>query len=306
MPDSIPHEARTKGSRVITRRNLLWPTLPAVLAAASATSLTQAMTDPLAAGFDSLEQRSGGRLGVAALDTASGKRIDHRADERFPMCSTFKILAVGKLLTRVDRGREHLYRVVSYTKADLVTYSPITEKHVGAGLPLAALCDAALRYSDNTAANLLLKAIGGPPAVTAFARSLGDDTTRLDRWETALNESLPGDPRDTTTPAEMLSNLRKIALGTVLSQKSRDLLIGWMLRNTTGDERIRAGVPKDWKVADKTGSGERGTAGDVGIVWPPHRAPLLMVIYVAGVMSEAERNPTIAGAAKVVADALPA
>lgn len=290
---------------MITRRKLLRTAIPVALAASTTGRLAAALTsDPVAAQFDALEQRSGGRLGVAALDTATGKRVAHRAGERFPMCSTFKILAVGKLLTRVDRGQEHLDRIVPYSKADLVTYSPISEKHTGAGLPLAALCDAALRYSDNTAANLLLKAIGGPPAVTAFARSLGDRTTRLDRWETALNESLPGDPRDTTTPDEMLADLRKIALGTVLAQKSRDLLIGWMLRNTTGDDRIRAGVPQDWKVADKTGSGERGTAGDVGIVWPPHRAPLLMVIYVAAVKSDAERNPVIAGAAKLVAASL--
>ena len=287
---------------MITRRKLLWPTLPAVLAAGSAGRLAAA--EPVSAQLDAIEQRSGGRLGVAALDTATGKRIVHRADERFPMCSTFKILAVGKLLTRVDRRQEHLDRLVPYSKSDLVTYSPITEKHVGSGLSLADLCDAALRYSDNTAANLLLKSIGGPPEVTVFARSLGDDTSRLDRWETALNESLPGDPRDTTTPAEMLADLHKIALGTVLSQTSRDLLIGWMLRNTTGDQRIRAGVPQNWKVADKTGSGERGTAGDVAIAWPPHRAPVLIVTYVAGVKSDADRDPTIAGAAGAVAKAL--
>lgn len=287
---------------MITRRRLLWPSLPAVLAAVSVGRLAAA--EAVTAQLDAIEQRSGGRLGVAALDTATGKRIVHRAGERFPMCSTFKILAVGKLLTRVDRGEEHLDRIVPYSKADLVTYSPITEKHVGVGLSLSELCDAALRYSDNTAANLLLNSIGGPPAVTAFARSLGDDTTRLDRWETALNEALPGDPRDTTTPAEMLADLQKIALGTVLSQRSRDLLIGWMLRNTTGDQRVRAGVPQNWKVADKTGSGERGTAGDVAIAWPPHRTPVLMVIYVAGVKTDAERNPAIAGAARAVANIL--
>jgi beta-lactamase class A len=258
--------------------------------------------DSVVAQLTALEKRSGGRLGVAAFDTATGKRIGHRADERFPMCSTFKILAVGALLTRVDRGQEHLDRVAPYTKSDLVTYSPITEKHAGAGMPLRDLCDAALRYSDNTAANLLLKAIGGPPAVTAFARTLGDKTTRLDRWETALNEALPGDPRDTTTPAAMLVDLRKLALGTVLSQKSRTLLTGWMLRNTTGDARIRAGVPQDWKVADKTGSGERGTANDVAIVWPPQRAPVLIAVYLTGATSDAERNPAIAAAARAVTE----
>ena len=287
---------------MITRRKLLWPTLPIVLAAASTHRIAAA--DSASSQLDAIEQHSGGRLGVAALDTATGRRISHRAGERFPMCSTFKILAIGKLLTRVDRGQEHLDRIVPYSKADLVTYSPVTEKHVGAGLSLAELCDAALRYSDNTAANLLLKSIGGPPAVTAFARSVGDRTTRLDRWETALNESRPGDPRDTTTPAKMLADLHKLALGNVFSQKSRDLLIGWMLRNTTGDQRIRAGVPRDWKIADKTGSGERGTAGDVAIAWPPHRAPILIVIYLAGVKSDAERDPTIAEAARAVANML--
>jgi len=290
---------------VITRRKLLWPAIPAVLTAGSASRLAAALVsadDSVRAQLDALEQHSGGRLGVAALDTATGRRIGHRAGERFPMCSTFKILAVGALLTRVDRGEEQLDRVIAYSKSDLVTYSPVTEKHAGAGMSLADICDAALRFSDNTAANLLLRNLGGPPAVTAFARSLGDETTRLDRWETALNESLPGDPRDTTAPDEMLADLRKLALGSVLSLKSRDLLTGWMLRNTTGDQRIRAGVPQGWKVADKTGSGERGTAGDVAIAWPPNRAPILIAVYLTGAKIDAERNATIAAAARAVTE----
>jgi beta-lactamase class A len=195
------------------------------------------------------------------------------------MCSTFKLLAAAAILGRVDAGKERLDRRVSYAKSDLVTYSPITEQHVGDGMTLAELCEAAITVSDNTAANLLLAGLGGPDSVTAFARSLGDTMTRLDRNEPTLNEAIPGDPRDTTTPAAMLANIRTLVLGDALSPPSRDQLKAWLLANKTGGGRLRAGLPGDWAVGDKTGSGDYGSTNDVGVIWPPGRAPLVVTIY---------------------------
>jgi beta-lactamase class A len=253
-----------------------------------------------------LEKASGGRLGVAVLDTATGKLASHRGAERFPMCSTFKVLAVGAVLTRVDAGTEQLERMIRFEAKDMVTYSPITSKHAGGpGMTLGEICAAALDYSDNTAANLLLGAIGGPGGVTQFARLLGDGMTRLDRRETALNEALPGDPRDTTTPLEMVRDMRKLMFGHVLSAGSRDQLTNWMLGCKTGDARLRAGVPKDWRVADKTGTGDRGTANDVGVFWPTRHAPVIVTAYLTGSTGSPEQqSATIAAVGRAVASGL--
>ncbi|MGQ4273678.1 class A beta-lactamase [Terrihabitans sp. B22-R8] len=227
-----------------------------------------------------LEAGIEGRLGIAVLDTGTGRALHHRRNERFPMCSTSKLLACAALLERVDRGADQIDRRIRFGRDDLVDYSPLTEPHAGgAGMTLDELCRAAMIVSDNTAMNLILGAIGGPPAVTALARALGDDTTRLDRTEPTLNEAVPGDPRDTTTPAAMAANLRKLALGTHLSEASRRRLAGWLVANETGDARLRAGLPKDWRVGDKTGSGVRGTTNDVAIFWPPVRPPLIAAVY---------------------------
>nr|4C75_A Chain A, BETA-LACTAMASE [synthetic construct]4C75_B Chain B, BETA-LACTAMASE [synthetic construct]4C75_C Chain C, BETA-LACTAMASE [synthetic construct]4C75_D Chain D, BETA-LACTAMASE [synthetic construct] len=255
--------------------------------------------------FAALEKQYGGRLGVYALDTGTGRTIAYRADERFPMCSTFKALAAAAVLAQVDAGKESLDRRITYTKDDLVDYSPVTEKHVGTGMTLAELCEAAITYSDNTAANLLLDEIGGPKGLTAFLRSIGDDVTRLDRWEPELNEALPGDPRDTTTPAAMAATLRALLLGDALSPASRAQLTDWMRGNTTGDKLIRAGLPAGWRVGDKTGTGSYGTRNDIAIIWPPNRAPIVLAIYSTGSTADAkERNALIAEAAKIVAEAL--
>jgi beta-lactamase class A len=251
----------------------------AVLAAAGVSEPAFAFAEVLSDAFARIEAQSGGRLGVAALDTSNGSRAGHHMDERFAMCSTFKLLAAAAILGRVDAGKEHLDRRVSYAKSDLVTYSPITEKHVGDGMTLAELCEAAITVSDNTAANLLLAGLGGPDSVTALARSLGDTMTRLDRNEPTLNEATPGDPRDTTTPAAMLANIRALVLGDALAPPSRDQLKAWLLANKTGGGRLRAGLPGDWAVGDKTGSGDYGTTNDVGVIWPPGRAPIVVTIY---------------------------
>jgi beta-lactamase class A len=216
------------------------------------------------------EGQGGGRLGVAVLDTETGKRFARRGEERFPVTSTFKFVLAGAVLAAVDRGRERLDRRIPIAASDLVEYAPVTGKHVGAeGLTVAELCEAIIVWSDNTAANLLLSTIGGPAGLTGFARGLGDDRFRLDRMETALNEAAPGDPRDTTTPLAMLGDLDRLLLGDVLSQASRARLTDWLVACRTGDQKIRAGLPKDWRCGDKTGAGGYGTNNDIAILWPP-------------------------------------
>lgn len=229
-----------------------------------------------------IEASVGGRLGVAALDTGTSERLTHRADERFPMCSTFKWLLAAQVLARVDAGEESLDRAVRYGPADLLEYSPVTRKHVeSGGLTIGELSAAAVQISDNTAANLLLATVDGPEGFTAFLRTLGDPTTRLDRTEPELNEAAPGDPRDTTTPAAMLEDLRTVLLGEVLSPASRERLIEWLVASTTGKTRLRAGLPGDWRVGDKTGTCGPGFANDVAIAWPPGREPILVAAYLA-------------------------
>lgn len=250
-----------------------------------------------------LEARSGGRLGVAVLDTGSGRRLAYRGRERFPFCSTFKVLLAGAVLARVDAGRESMDRRIPYGRADLLAYAPITRTEVAkGGMTVGDLCAAALEVSDNTAANLLLGTLAGPGGVTAFARRLGDSVTRLDRTEPALNSALPGDPRDTTTPEAMVDTLKALLLGPTLRTASRARLEGWMAACTTGGARLRAGLPTDWAVGDKTGTGERGTANDVAILRPPHRAPILVVAYLTGATVPPDaRDAVLAAVGRLVA-----
>ncbi len=262
------------------------------------------LTSSISRSMVALESRSGGRLGVAALDTRTGAAFGHRPDERFPMCSTFKALAAGLVLSRVDRGLERLDRRVAYGKAALLPTSPVTEKHVGAGMTIGELCAAAVTRSDNAAANLLLDSFGGPPALTAFLRTLGDPVTRLDRREPELNEARPSDPRDTTSPQAMLGSVRALALGTALSPASRQRLVDWLVANQTGGRRLRAGLPPGWRVGDKTGSDGRTTTNDVAVIWPPGRPPLLIVAYLTGAaVDDDARNATIAEVARIVVSA---
>jgi beta-lactamase class A len=264
-------------------------------------------SERLARDFAELEKERGGRLGVAVADTHSGKSVAYRGDERFPMCSTFKTLAVAAILARADAGKEQLDRRVRFEVKDLVANSPISQKYVGGdGMALAEICEAAITYSDNTAGNLLLARLGGPEGLTAYMRSLGDTVTRLDRNEPDLNEALPGDARDTTSPSAMLSDLRMLVSGNALNSTSRQRLIGWLVGNKTGDARLRAGFPRDWRVGDKTGSGERATANDVAVVWPSaNRSPLFIAVYLTGSSPEADhRNGTLASVARLVAASL--
>ena len=252
-----------------------------------------------------LEERYGGRLGVAVRDTASSKLIAHRGDERFALCSTFKVLAAAFVLARVDHKEESLTRRIFYAKDYLVHHSPITEKHAGegGGLTVGEICEAAVTLSDNTAGNLLLDSFGGPAELTAYIRSLGDRVTRLDRRETELNEAKPGDPRDTSTPVAMLETLRKTVLGTVLTASSREQLTAWLVANKTGVRRLRAGVPTGWRVGDKTGTGSNNATNDVAIIWPPGRAPIIVAAYYAEAWaSDDERDAALSEVGRLAAE----
>ncbi len=226
-----------------------------------------------------LEASSGGRIGVSALNTATNTRIQYRAKERFPFCSTSKVIGVSAILKQSMTDSRLLQQKVTYKKEDLVAYSPITEKHLADGMTIFNLCAAAITQSDNTAMNLLIKKLGGLEAVTAFARSIGDNTFRLDRWEPKLNSAIPGDLRDTSTPAAMERSLQQLALSDALALPQRKQLQTWLKSNVTGNYRIRAGLPKAWIVGDKTGTGDYGTTNDIGIIWPPKRSPIVVAIY---------------------------
>jgi beta-lactamase class A len=250
-----------------------------------------------------IEKTVQGRLGVTLFQPGTNEQIAYRAEERFPMCSTFKLLASAAVLARVDAGKEKLARRVVFQREDLVEYSPATGKHVGGeGMTMAELCEAAITLSDNTAGNLILASLGGPAAITAFARSLGDPTTRLDRIETALNEATPGDPRDTTTPAAMVSDLRKLVLGDALKVESKKQLVRWLLASKTGGKRIRAGLPANWRFGDKTGTGGHGSTNDVGVIWTASGTPIVVAAYLTETAAPLEkREAALAETGKVIA-----
>jgi beta-lactamase class A len=259
----------------------------------------------LLAAFAQLEETNGGRLGVAVLDTATGERSGYRADERFPMCSTFKFLLASAVLQRVDGHRETLDRAVAIPSKPLLFNSPLTEPHAGGTMTVAALCQATLTRSDNTAANLLLETIGGPSGITSFSRSLGDTVTRLDRIETSLNESLDGDPRDTTSPTAMAGDLKSVLLGNVLSQRSRDILAFWMEASLTGLERLRAKLPASWRVADKTGANGEHTSNDIAVIWPAGKPPIIVAAYITQCTGpESKRAAMLAEIGQLVKESL--
>lgn len=252
-----------------------------------------------------LEQAAGGRLGISAVNARTGATVAHRADERFPMCSTFKAMLAAAILARQAGDATLLAQRISYQKSELVTYSPITEKHLADGMTVAELCAATVQYSDNSAANFLMKLLGGPQAVTAFARSIGNDVFQLERWETELNSAIPGEVRDTTSPAAMRHSLQQLLLGNSLPSPQRQQLESWMRGNTTGDQRIRAGLPAGWSAADKTGSGAYGTVNDIGVAWSPDGTPLVIAVYYTREVKNAPTNQDIITAAtRIVTAAL--
>lgn len=249
-----------------------------------------------------IEKEVGGRVGVMALDTDSGETLEHRADERFAMCSTFKWILAAAVLERVDRGDLRLEQSLQFDKEDLLDYAPVAREHLSRGsLTIDELCAAAVSISDNTAANLLLEQIGGPAGLTRFVRQHDDSVTRLDRNEPTLNTNLPGDPRDTTTPRAMVGTMNNLLVGDALSPGSRKTLRQWLKDAATGLARLRAGLPADWVAGDKTGTGVNGAANDVAIAWPPGRAPILIASY----LSDSNANPdALNGAHKAVAEAV--
>lgn len=277
--------------------------LPVLALLLMTSTLSSVHADPLLEALKTVEQRLDARVGVALYDSGTGKTWDYHGDDRFPITSTFKTLACAALLAKVDNGTVDLDRRVAFSEDDLVTYSPVTETRAGeeAGMSLRELCEATMATSDNTAANLVLGAIDGPGGVTAYARELGDTATRLDRTETSLNEATPGDQRDTTTPNAMVANLRKLVLGDALSESSRDTLISWLKGNRVSDNLLRAAIPPDWKIGDRSGAGGHGSRSITAVLWPPHRQPLVIAIYITetGASFDA-RNSAIADIGRAV------
>ncbi|GEL05982.1 class A beta-lactamase [Rummeliibacillus stabekisii] len=253
--------------------------------------------------FKKLESEFDARLGVYAIDTKTKKSISYQSDERFAFASTYKALATGAMLKQ--KSMKDLDKIITYTKEDLVTYSPITEKYVDTGMTVKDIATAAIRYSDNTAGNLLFNELGGPNGFEKALRKMGDKVTQSNRLEPELNLTTPGDLRDTSTPRALASNLQKFVIGDVLPTKKKALLTDLLVGNATGDTLIRAGVPKDWVVADKSGAGGYGTRNDIAVVWPPDRKPIVIAILSSRNTKDATYDDAlIAKAAKVVVNAL--
>ncbi|MGV9503259.1 class A beta-lactamase [Streptomyces sp. NPDC003642] len=254
-----------------------------------------------------LEREHTARLGVYARNLRTGRTVAYRSDERFPMASVFKTLAAAAVLRDLDRDGEFLARRVHYTRAYVTKsgYSPVTEQHVATGITVGELCDATIRFSDNTAGNLLLKELGGPTAITRFARSVGDGVTRLDRWEPELNSAEPWRLTDTTTPRAIGLTYARLVLGDALAPRDRARLTDWLLRNTTSTEKFRKALPADWLIADKTGGGRYGGNHDVGITWPPDGPPIVMSVLTTQPEEDAPAdNPLVAKTAALLAGEL--
>ncbi|QOV41068.1 class A beta-lactamase [Streptomyces ferrugineus] len=264
---------RAKETEILGRRTLLTAgtaTAAALLTGAPAHATTDRLRE--------LERQHGARLGVFAYNVRTKQTVAHRADERFPICSLFKPLAAAAVLRDLDRDGEVLAKRIHYTAADLVANSDKTEQNLATGMTVGELADVAIRFSDNTAGNLLLRELGGPTAITRFARSLGDPVTRLDRWETELNSAEPWRVTDTTSPRAIGRTYARLVLGNTLNRPDRDLLTHWLLNNTTSVNRFRAALPPTWAIADKTGGGSYGANNDVGIAWTEDGTPLVLAV----------------------------
>jgi beta-lactamase class A len=260
------------------------PTRRTVLSAAPALLATPAWAAaPPIAALGDYERSCGGHVGLFARNLETAATLAWRADERFVMCSTFKASAAAATLARVDRDQERLDSFVRYGRADLLGHAPAAQASLAkGGLTVAELCKGAVELSDNTCANLLLARLGGPAALTAFWRAHGDEVSRLDHNEPVLNRSPPGDPHDTTTPRAMAGNVQRFLLGEALTPSSRDRLTQWMVNCQTGANRLRAGLPRAWRVADKTGNNGKDAAGDLAMAWPRPGAPIVIAAYTQG------------------------
>lgn len=298
-------------NRNASRRAVLAGGLGAVLAAGPMTSAAYAVGpgDATERKLQALEREHAVRLGVFGWNTVTGRSVAHRGDERFPMCSAFKTPAVGAVLRDLDHDGTFLSKVIHYTEQDIerAKGAPVTGKpeNLAHGMTVDALCGAAISFSDNTAANLLLEELGGPRSVTRFCRSIGDTVTRLDRWEPELNSAEPGRATDTTSPRAIGETYARLVLGRALETGDRKRLTGWLLANTTGGKRLRAGLPDGWTVGDKTGTGSYGTANDVGIAWQPGRGPIVLAVLSTKRDADAEADDlVVAETAAVLAEAL--
>jgi len=279
---------------------------PALLSAAGPALARDraAALQALSSRINELERASGGRIGLAVLDTQDGRRFAWRGDERFRMCSTVKAPLSAAILRRVDQGRERLDRRVTFGPEVLMGNSPTVEKHVQDGMTIGQLCEATITLSDNAAANLLFEALGGagggPAALTRFLRAIGDQTTRSDREEPELNGGAPDDPRDTTTPGAILATWKTLLLDDALTPASRQQLRAWLIANKTGGRRLRAGLPRGWRVGDKTGNNGRDITNDIAIAWPPGRAPVIIAAFHDRGGDEDARNSVHANVARAI------
>lgn len=283
------------------KKSVSW-LLALCVAALFATSTASAQLSNVLSSVIHVEEQLSARVGAALYDLETNEHILYHGEDLFPLSSTFKPLACAALLRQVDLGFDSMQRRVIFEQDTLVSYSPITETRVGSnGMTLAELCEATITVSDNTAGNLILEAIGGPQGLTQFLKSIGDDTTRLDRWETELNESLPGDVRDTTSPDAMASTMQSLLFGNVLSPSSKAQLDTWLRADTVADALLRAGIPKHWSIGDKTGAGGFGSRSIVAVMWPPDRKPIIAAIYMTETdASFDERNGAIASIGKAI------
>jgi beta-lactamase class A len=285
-------------SRGLLNRRTLLAAAPALLSPGFAFAASPALA--------AIERQSGGKLGIFAVDTGTGRTLAWRADERFPFCSAFKAPLAAFVLSKVDQGQLRLDRPISYSADALSGYAPVTRQHLADGaMTVEALCAAAVEYSDNGAANLLLRETGGPAALTAWMRATGDEAFQLSHNEPKLNLSRLGDALDTTTPRAMASSFRRFALGDVLSQASRARFTNWLVANTTGGQRLRAGLPNTWRVGDKTGTWNEGwfSTVDIALAWPPGRAPWIVSGFVTDHASTAAGETALAQVGALVAEA---
>ncbi|QNT97506.1 beta-lactamase [Streptomyces griseofuscus] len=263
----------------LARRGLLKAGIALTSAAAVASTgrAAAAPAAPASGAFADLERRYGARLGVYARNVRTGQVLAHRAGERFAMCSVFKAFAAAAVL-RDEARCAPMEKVIHYPPHDLLPNSPRTEENQATGMAMAEVCAAAIQYSDNAAGNLLLRQLAGPAGLTRFFRSLGDEVSRLDRWEPELNTAIPGDPRDTTSPEALARSIERLALGRALAAPDRERFVTWLKGNTTSGARFRAGLPGGWTIADKTGTGDYASANDIGVAWTTRRTPVVLAV----------------------------
>lgn len=274
----------------------------AIAASPSIVNASPAKAEKISNALKDIEAKSQGRLGVHMISGSSAREFGYRSDELFMMLSSFKFLASALVLARVDRGLESLDRRIQYSKQDVLSWAPVTKDHAdGDGLTLEQLCHATVTTSDNTAANLILNSYGGPKALTEFVRGLGDSVTRLDRMEPHLNTRHETEPLDTTSPRAMARAMKTLLTGNILTEKSRKTLQQWLLANTTGGKRLKAGIPETWLIGDKTGTNQTD-ANDIGVIYPPLRAPIFVTAYLADSTASSQlKDETLADVGRVAA-----